>query len=62
MLFLMLAELIIAGCVLMAGNISGNQKAKNIGKHLVKQGFITFVLFNIFNISFSAGVHSKYAR
>jgi hypothetical protein len=28
---------------------------------LLKQGFITLVLFNIFNISFSAGVHFKYA-
>ncbi len=28
---------------------------------LLKQGFITLVLFNIFNISFSAGVHLKYA-
>ena len=28
---------------------------------LLKQGFTTLVLFNIFNISFSAGVHWKYA-
>jgi hypothetical protein len=28
----------------------------------MKQGFITFVIFNIFNISFSAGVHWKYAN
>lgn len=27
---------------------------------LLKQGFVTLVLFNIFNISFSAGVHCKY--
>jgi hypothetical protein len=27
----------------------------------MKQGFVTLVLFNIFNISFSAGVHWKYA-
>jgi len=28
----------------------------------MKQGFITLVIFNIFNISFSAGVHWKYAN
>jgi hypothetical protein len=28
----------------------------------LKQGFITLVMFNIFNISFSAGVHWKYAN
>jgi hypothetical protein len=28
----------------------------------MKQGFITFAIFNIFNISFSAGVHWKYAN
>ena len=27
----------------------------------MKEGFVTLVLFNIFNISFSAGVHWKYA-
>jgi hypothetical protein len=32
-----------------------------LGLRLLKQGFITLVLFNIFNISFSAGVHLKYA-
>ncbi len=27
---------------------------------LLKQGFITLILFNCFNIAFSAGVHLKY--
>lgn len=27
---------------------------------MLKEGFITLVMFNIFNISFSAGVHWKY--
>jgi hypothetical protein len=35
---------------------------KKIALRLMKQGFITFVIFNIFNISFSAGVHWKYAN
>lgn len=29
---------------------------------LLKQGFLTLVLFNAFNISFSAGVHWKFAE
>jgi hypothetical protein len=28
---------------------------------MLKQGFITLILFNIFNISFSTGIHLKYA-
>lgn len=28
----------------------------------MKQGFITFVLFNVFNVAFSAGIHWKYAN
>lgn len=37
-------------------------KAYTIGLNLLKQGFITILLFNAFNISFSAGVHIKYAN
>jgi hypothetical protein len=39
-----------------------NDKLKKLALRLLKQGFITLVLFNIFNISFSAGVHWKYAN
>lgn len=28
---------------------------------LLKQGFLTLVMFNIFNISYSAGIHWRYA-
>jgi hypothetical protein len=38
-----------------------NDKLKKLSLRLLKQGFITLVLFNIFNISFSAGLHWKYA-
>ena len=39
-----------------------NEKLRKVSLRLLKQGFITLVLFNIFNISFSAGVHFKYAN
>jgi hypothetical protein len=33
---------------------------KNICLNLLKQGLVTLVLFNSFNISYSAGIHLKY--
>jgi hypothetical protein len=41
--------------------IKDNLKLFRVSKRLLKQGFITIVLFNIFNISYSAGIHFKYA-
>ena len=35
---------------------------KTIAKHLLKEGFLTLAMFNILNISFSAGIHWKYAN
>ena len=61
MLFILFGELIFSLIVYVAGKLASNEKAQKIGKRLLKQGFITLVLFNIFNISFSAGVHLKYA-
>lgn len=31
-----------------------------VSLRILKQGFISFVIFNIFNISFSLGIHFKY--
>lgn len=33
-----------------------------IGLRLLKQGFITLIIFNVFNIGFSIGIHSMYAE
>lgn len=38
-----------------------NPKFQDIAKKFMKQGFVTFLMFNIFNISYSAGLHWKYA-
>ncbi len=53
--------MILAVVVFLVGKLSQSTKAKRIGLRLLKQGFVTLVLFNILNISFSAGVHWKYA-
>jgi hypothetical protein len=34
---------------------------EKLAKRLLKQGFITLVLFNVFNIAFSAGVNWKFS-
>ena len=34
---------------------------EKFAKRLLKQGFITLVLFNVFNIAFSAGVNWKFS-
>jgi hypothetical protein len=39
-----------------------NEKLIKVSMILLKQGFMTLILFNIFNIAFSAGVHFKYAN
>lgn len=46
----------------LVGKFQVREKLEAIGLRLLKQGFITLVLFNIFNIAFSAGVHWKYAK
>ena len=37
-------------------------KINYIGSRLLKQGFITFLLFNLFNIGYSVGIHFLYAE
>jgi hypothetical protein len=37
-------------------------KVHKIALFLLKQGFITLVIFNSFNIAFSTGVHIKYVK
>lgn len=61
MLFVLFGELIIALTIFIVGKIVKNKKVIKLALRLLKQGFVTLVLFNIFNIAFSAGVHWKYA-
>ena len=39
-----------------------NEKLIKVSMILLKQGFMALIIFNIFNIAFSAGVHFKYAN
>lgn len=61
MLILMFGLLLFSGFLYFISKFAESQKLKKVALRLLKQGFITLVLFNIFNISYSAGVHWKYA-
>jgi hypothetical protein len=62
MLVLLLGELVIAGVMYFVGRFTYSKKILVISRILLKQGFITLVVFTSFNISFSAGIHLKYAN
>jgi hypothetical protein len=62
MLLLLLGELAIAIVLYLASRCIFSAKLNNISSFLIKQGFITLVLFMTFNISFSAGIHIKYSN
>lgn len=61
MLFLLFGEFVIALILYIIAKVAMKDKLLKLALRLMKQGFVTLVLFNIFNISFSAGVHWKYA-
>lgn len=59
MLLLMLAEYFLSLFI-----IALSYKCKNLrrfGYFLLKEVFLTIFIFNCFNITFSAGLHFKYA-
>ena len=45
----------------VAGNFAW-KLGKTIGSHLLKEGFLTFLMFSALNVGFSAGIHWKYAH
>lgn len=51
----------MAGVLCLISKAIQSSKIYNTSLNLLKQGFITLVLFSSFNISFSAGVHINYA-
>jgi hypothetical protein len=61
MLFLLVIELLVALILYFVSRFLFSIKLHNISSILIKQGFITLVLFTVFNISFSAGIHIKYS-
>lgn len=61
MMILLLGELIFGFVLYLIGQLVRRFGIKKIGLRLLKQGFVTLLIFNLFNIGFSAGVHWKYA-
>ena len=62
MYLLLLAEPVVAVFFLIASCFFNSDTLKKIGIRLLKEGFLTLILFNCFNVAFSAGIHWKYAQ
>ena len=62
MILALLIELIITGFFCLIAKLNLSYKIYDFSVNLMKQGFVTLIIFNSFNISFSAGVHWKYAN
>lgn len=62
MLVILFGELLLSLVLTLVGKLLKNNDVKRVGLLLLKQGFVTVVMFNIFNVAFSAGVHWKYAK
>ena len=60
MIFVLVAELLVGLALFFIGKLMVSKKPLYVGKLLLKQGFLTLIIFNSFNISFSAGVEWKY--
>jgi hypothetical protein len=63
MLVLIVLELIVAGVLLGISHIVGSisKKLALAFQHLIKEGLLTLMMFNAFNIAFGTGIHFKYA-
>lgn len=60
MLLLTFGELILAALIFFVGWLFRYNKVYYIGLRLLKQGFMTLLLFNAFNIAYSTGIQLKY--
>lgn len=63
MLLLIILELIVAGILFSLSHIIGSMSKKMAlaFQHLIKEGLLTLMMFNSFNIAFGTGIHFKYA-
>lgn len=63
MLLLILIEVLTAGVLFGLSHLmsSVSQKLSSISKHLIKEGLLTLMMFNAFNIAFGVGIHFQYA-
>jgi hypothetical protein len=62
MVLLMLAFLLIGLVLFLAAYCLRDPKIQNYSSLILRQVLVTLILFNCFNISFSAGIHWKYAK
>ena len=63
MLALILLELTVAGVLFAVAHFvqSVSSKVPTVAKHLIKEGLLTLMMFNAFNIAFGVGTHFHYA-
>ena len=61
MLLVLFGELLVSLAMYIVSKITRSDKLRKLSLRFLKQGFVTLILFNAFNIAFSAGVHWKYA-
>ena len=63
MFFLIVAEVIAAAVLFGIAKLisSCSTKLSSVAKHLIKEGLLTLMMFNAFNIAFGVGVHFYYA-
>ena len=56
MLLVMIVTLMLGLALQITEKMHKNEKLNYIGKTILKQGLMTLVIFNIYNVSFSAGI------
>ena len=63
MFFLIVAEVIVAGVLYALAKLVSSCSAKlaSVAKYLIKEGLLTLMMFNAFNIAFGVGLHFNYA-
>ena len=62
MLGLIVFEITVAGILFGIAKLisSVSQKLSSVAKYLIKEGLLTLMMFNGFNIAFGVGVHFHY--
>ena len=63
MLLIIVTEVVVAGALLAVAKLVSSVSAKlaSVSKYLIKEGLLTLMMFNAFNIAFGVGVHFQYA-
>lgn len=63
MLLLIIVEVTVAAVIYAVGHFVKHlsKKLSAISQSLIKEGLLTLMMFNAFNISFAVGIHFQYA-